>query len=366
MIKITHYLLLTLIILFFSCKNEKQDTYAIKDFRKSLQPFLFKIVTEGIVTYHDTSLIKSINNQELENLSRAENSVLRATAYKEMFARDFFNHYDIVMKNLGDTAMVATDNGEFGIGFKTVSDYILQNAKWKTMQAKDSTVEQVLTKHNYLRSAYTILLQLQPQEKYYSYIKDMATRPRRLDYELFELNFDDIEYALYGLAAFKKKEDVHIIKNKLMQHVWELSDISFRLMKKFPDSTYMEVLQDYHHRKFYKFSGNRPHGFSGFNADRASPEDFIEALVVQQNEKSAKLLDTMLTTLPKYTCMPDVDNVVNEVIIQVWDHPCSAYALLREKIRPKAEFFLKRRASVYTGTYSIPVDKTERMIRWYE
>jgi hypothetical protein len=67
-----------------------------------------------------------------------------------------------------------------------------------------------------------------------------------------------------------------------MRHVWELSDVSFRMMKEFPDTAYFDILQTYHRRQFYKFSGNRPHGFSGVVADRAAPEDFIQALAVQQ------------------------------------------------------------------------------------
>jgi len=283
----------------------------------------------------------------------------------EMLDRGSFNHFDIVMNHLDDTAVVATDNGEFGIWFQTVSDYLLGRTSWKTIQAKNKTIDEVLIKHNYLRSAYTILSQIEPQEKYYSSIKDMAIRSRRLDrYESYELGFDDIEYALYGLAKFQKKVDVQIIKNKLMKHVWELSDVSFRLMKEFPDTAYLDVLQVYHRRQFYKFSGIRPHGFTGYNADRAAPEDFIQALVVQQNDRSAKLLDTILTHLPQYTCMPDKENIINEVIEEIWEHPCPAYARLREEIKHKAEEIVKGRISIPLDPIDIPVDTIKRKYYW--
>ncbi|HSZ86643.1 MAG TPA: hypothetical protein VK787_11470 [Puia sp.] len=222
-----------------------------------------------------------------------------------------------------------------------MSDDILLNVVWKTHEEKNKAIELVLTKHNYLRSAYIILLQIEPQEKYYSFIKDMATRPRRLSEDGYELGFGDIEYALYGLSKFKKPGDVKIIKDQMMKHVWELSFISFRLMKEFPDTAYFDVLQTYHRRQFYKFSGNRREGFSGYIADKADPEDFIQALVVQQNEKSAKLLYTMLNRLPLRTCMPDKDNIVNELITEIWEHPCLSYIKLRKKIKPKAEEILK-------------------------
>ena len=352
-------------VLFLSCKNEKGNTYAIKDFRKSLQPFLVSIASKGIVTYHDSSQIKSITDDELIRLGKSENPVIRATAFREMLDRSSFNYFDIVMGHLNDTAIVATDAGEFGIWYLTVSDDILQEASWETREAKERTIEQVLTKHNYLRSAYTILEQLEPREKYYAYIKDMATRPRRLSYEGQELGFDDIEYALYGLAKFKKQDDVVIIKNRLMQSAWELSEVSFKLMKEFPDSAYLEVLRYYHRWQFYQFSGNRPHGFSGFIADKAAPEDFIRALVIQQNDGSAMLLDTMLTYLPRHTCLPDKENIINEVIMQTWEHPCPAYERLREKIRPKAEEILKERISITIDPLTLPTDTTKRTIRWF-
>ena len=278
MIILKYLLLPALLVLFSSCNNEISYTYAIKDFRKSLQPFLFKIVSQGIVTYYDSSQIKSLTDKELIRLGKAENPVLRTTAFREMLERGSFNHFDIVMNHLNDTAIVATDAGEFGIWYRTVSDDILQEASWKTRELKNKTIEQVLTKHNYLRCAYTILEQLAPQEKYYSFIKDMATRPRRLSNNGYELDFDDIEYALYGLAKFKKQHDIKIIKTQMMRNVWKLSHISFTLMKEFPDTVYVDVLQAYHRRQFYKFSGNRPGGFTGYIADRAAPEDFIQAL----------------------------------------------------------------------------------------
>jgi hypothetical protein len=342
MFKSTKFLLPTLIILFLSCKNEHDFTYAIKDFGKSLQPYLFKIVSKGIVMYYDSAIRNMATDKELIELTQSEHPVLRASAFREILNRESFDHFDILMNHLDDTADVATDEDEFGIGHRTVSDDILLEFVWKSHVEKNKTIELVLTKYNYLRSAYIVLLQIEPHEKYYSFIKDMATRPRRLSENGYELGFGDIEYALYGLAKFKKADDVKIIKDKMMKHIWEMSDVSFRIIKEFPDTAYFDVLQSYHRRQFYKFSGNRREGFSGYIADRADPEDFIQALVAQQNEKSAKLLDTILNRLPLRMCMPDKDNIIDEVIMEIWQHPCSAYTGLREKIKPKAEEILKQ------------------------
>lgn len=366
MLRPKQLVILLLTFIFYSCDNSSKYPYAIKDFREKLRPHLIKMVEKGIVMGGDSVLRHMATDAELVRLGRSEHPILRAAAFREMLERKSFNHFDIIMAHLDDTALVFTDAGEFGIWNRTVSDDILQEAGWKTQQSKAKTIEQVLSKHNYLRSAYIILKELEPQEKYYPFIKDMAIRPRWLDpYEGYELGFGDIEYALYGLAKFKKKKDIDVIKQKLMKHIWELSDVSFHMMKEYPDTAYLDVLQTYHRRQFYKFSGNRPHGFTGFAADRAAPEDFIEALIVQQNERSAKLLDTMLMYLPKYACLPDKGTIINEVITAIWEHPCPAYAGLRKKIKSKAEELAKWQVSIPIERHEEPIDTTKENYRWY-
>jgi hypothetical protein len=117
----------------------------------------------------------------------------------------------------------------------TVSDDFLKETEWRGLEDKNKTIDLVLTKHNYLRSAYSILLQIEPQEKYYPFIKDMATR--NLPEHRIELSFYDIEFALYGLARFKQKDDVKIIKEQMMQNTWRLSYVSFKILKEFPDNS---------------------------------------------------------------------------------------------------------------------------------
>ncbi len=354
-----------LIFLFSSCNPKSDYPYAIKDFDERLQIHLTKMVEEGIVMGSNSALQKIATDSDLERLSSSEHPILRAAAFREMLDRKSFNHFDIILNHLYDTALVFTDAGEFGIWDRTVSDDILQEAGWKTQEEKNKTIDQVLAKHNYLRSAYIILSKLEPQHKYYPIIKDMATRSRQLEpYSGNELGFGDIEYALYGLAKFRKKEDVQLIKNQLIRHVWRLSNVSFGLMKEYPDTAYLDVLQKYHRRQFYEFSGNRPGGFSGVIADRASPEDFIAALAVQQNERSAKLLDTMLNRLPLVTCMPDKKSIIIQIVREIWEHPCPAYAELREKVKLKAEEDLKWQNSFSLDTTPIAVDTTDRLIYW--
>ena len=63
--------------------------------------------------------------------------------------------------------------------------------------------------------------------------------------------------------------------------------------------------------------------------------------------------------------MPDKENIINEVMIAIWEHPCSSYARLKEKIKPKAEEILRRRVSIPMDTFSVPTETTKRIISWY-
>lgn len=360
MFRLAKLLCFAFIALLFSCRNEEKYTYAIKDFRKPLQPYLTKIVSTGIVMYYDSSLDNMASDKELLQLTLSEHPILRASAFREIKRRKLFIYFDELMKHLDDTANVQTDAGEFGIWSRTVSDDILEQAIWKTQNEKNKTIEQVLTKHNYLQSAYVILPEIGKQEKYYKYIKDMATRPRRLTEHGYELDFRAIEYALYALARFEKKEDIPIIKSQLLEHASQLSDLSFGLMQEYPDTAYFDVLQSYHRTRFYRFSGNRRGGFSGYIANKADPEDFIQALILQKSDNSARLLDTVLKRLPLHKYISEKNNFIENVIVEIWKHPCPAYAALRERIKSKALEAMKGEIEFELE----PRDTSKQEIRW--
>src|SRR5450432_1045196 len=272
--------------IFCSCKTDKKSSYAIRDFRASLQPLLTKVVSSGILWYSDSSVRTMTTDEELVQLGQSELPLLRASAFREMLNRKSFEHFDFLTQHLDDTALIFGDGGECGIWDRTVSDDILLQANWATQEEKDKTIEEVLTKHNYLRSAYQILEEIGPQEKYYAIIKAMATRPRRFSEDGNELGFGDIEYALYGLAKFKKPGDIEIIKGKMRAKTAWLSFVSFKLMAEYPDTSYFDVLRSYHHRQFYRTTGHSRNGFSGYTYDRADPVDLIQALVAQQSARS--------------------------------------------------------------------------------
>jgi hypothetical protein len=345
-------------LLFWSCKTDNRYSYAIKDFRKPLQPYLTKIVSKGIVMYYDSSLRHMATDNELMQLSQSEHPVLRASSFREMLHRKTFNHFDILMSHLDDTATVATDAGEFGIWYRTVSDDILLEAKWKTEEDKNKTINEVITKHNYLKSAYTVLSQVKPEEKYYSFIKDMATRRRNYDEEVGEQGFDEIEYALYGLAKFKKKEDIRIIREQLLENCWRITALSFKLMSEFPDTSYLQVFEKYYPRKFYR----------SICRDQSSDKavDFINSIATYKNQRSSNILDSILNRKPFVNCPADTSYIKHQLAYAIWNNECTAYSKLRKQIEQRIREYEKNRIELPpVEPIELPIDSSEEKIVWW-
>lgn len=353
MAKIFLILLCTALIL--SCNDSNKYSYAISDFRKPLQSHLHRIVTKGIVKDSDSALKHMATDKELVRLALSEHPVLRASAFREMIERKSFNQYDLILNHLDDTAIVSVDRGEFGIPMRMVSDDILLSTLWESRQTRHKIVERVIRNHNYLSAAYSVLSTMEPQDELYPIIKEMVTRPRLLSFEGYELAFDDIEYAIYGLAKFKRDPDILILKKLMLKNLWRISSTSLEIIEKFPHPDYFEVLEEYHNRIFYRLPAFR---------NKVNPEDFIRALVMQKTENAASLLDTMLTRLPRQTCMPNHKGILNDLVLEIWNNPCPAYASLRQRIRPEAE---KLSAD---SVQLVPVDEIDssssgRVITWY-
>jgi len=149
---------LLLALLFWTCKPDSKYSYAIKDFSKELQSHLTQMVAKEVVTDARHSL-QDTTDKELEQLGNSEHPILRAAAFRAMLYRESFDHFKIMMNPI-----VSIDAGEWGTWFRTVSDDIIEITLRKSIADKNKTVEAVITKHNYLRSAYTFLDTLAPNE----------------------------------------------------------------------------------------------------------------------------------------------------------------------------------------------------------
>src|SRR5215467_8955069 len=126
-----NFIILFLLLTALDCNKTDKYSYTIKDFRKSLQPYLQEVVSNGIVGFDKAAnyIQAHATDKELTQLSCSDHPVLRAVAFRAMLERPSFDHFALIMNNLDDTAIVATDQGEWGIRFFQVSDDILRHGK---------------------------------------------------------------------------------------------------------------------------------------------------------------------------------------------------------------------------------------------
>jgi hypothetical protein len=340
--------------LLFSCGSRHGNSVAIRDFNASLQPFLIKAASTGIVGYDDATqyIEKHATDKELVLLGCSEQPILRAIAFREMLRRPTFDHFQVIMSHLDDTAIVSVDAGEWGSCYRMVSDVVIESAKWKTIGDKDKTVEEVITRHNYLRSAYTILRGVELQkESYYPYIREMASRERE---------FEERELALYALAQYKKRGDVPLIKEILFGNDWRLGSSSFDLMHDFPDTAYWEVLRTYYPRRFYRSIC--------WNHGATSPAvEFIKAVASYQTDSSARILEQILSRQPFIPCAADTFTLRGALIHSIWENKCKAYSKIMEESRETMER-IRRQDSIdeappYLTTYPV-IDTSREPVRW--
>lgn len=350
--------LLIFLAAFISCHNRHRNTYAIRDFNSNLQPYLVKVVSNGIVGFDTfTRYIQfHTTDNELKQLSQSEHPVLRAIAFREMLERPTFNHFELIMNNLDDTAIVGTYAGERGIQYVKISDDILYHGRWIDTISKNKTIEEIIIKHNYLNSAYTKLLNIEPKELYYPYIREMAQRKKNYDEEIGEMDFDKIEYALYALAKFKKSEDIPIIKGSLLSNWWRMSQLSFRLMQEYPNETYLDVYEKFYPGSFYlKICRDQ-------NINDAA--SFINSIATYKNERSALILNTILSRKPFMPCSTDTNTLKEELIYAIWNNRCNAYSKMIRQVESLVKNYEKNKIELLVEPVKLPQDTSAEPIRW--
>lgn len=336
----------------FSCKSAHRNHHAITDFKESLQPFLREIVSKGILEWNNTAhaLDKEATDKDLLQLSRAEHPVLRGFAFRAMLKRPTFDHFNLLMNNLDDSAMITVDNGEFELGFETVSDDFIENSKWKNSRAKQKTIDEIIINHNYLKSAYTVISHIKPLEKYYPSVLQMAQHQGR--------KFEETEKALYALAKFKKNKDLPFIKEILLSHLGNLSSTSFNLMESFPDKTYEEVYRKYYQLYFYSTICN---GQPPYDAG-----SYFYSIASLKNEQSAKILDSILNRKPFIPCYTDTSFLKEELADAIWRNQCLPYSKMIRQVKGIVKSTPYHRIDfINPNRVEVNQDETSELIRWW-
>lgn len=338
-------LLFTAFILYFlsttsSCKRDEKIKYSITDYPAKLQPALYSLVNTGILTY-DTAyyyIKNQTSDKELIKLSQCEHPIIRAHALLFMLQRPGFDKERLINANLGDTAVITVDWGEFGIGYQQVSDLVLQHGEWDDSAAKEKTINLVMTQHNQLISAYSILNELRQEPEYYPVIREMAERAYYQGGEEYgKIGFPDYLHNLMAcraLAAYKKPGDIPLITKQLKKHMWRWTDDAFNLMREYPDEKYLDLLEEYFKSFFYDRLCNDQYSLEDANS-------FIKCVAVYKNKRSADILTAILKRKPLLSCRPkilDADkSLVSDVYEAVKKNPSPAYKAIEPEIPKQKE-----------------------------
>jgi hypothetical protein len=250
-----------------------------------------------------------------------------------MQQRDSLDPLDFMMSHLDDNATVAVEEGEFGINFRKIPDVLLRYAQWKIKDNKEKLVERVLLNYNYLHFAYTSMSQFgfEPNEKYYQSIKEMAQRDRP---------YEEIDCAVYGLAKFKKPEDIKLIAHILYENKWQLGRYSFMLMEKYPDSTYLSILDIYAKTYFSRHFN--------FHEGETPAIEFFSALASYKRKETAELLPILLNRISRLGCYNDTNYLKMSLFQAFLKNKCEAYS----SILPQIEMGLEKTLNKMKAQYS--------------
>jgi hypothetical protein len=325
--------LLGLLLIFFaSCGSRERFNVHVSDFEGAQQVVLKRILTDGFADALNKQDDSLFTDQDLLRLTNSESPLLRAVALDELKRRQGTGFGKIGINHLDDTAFVLHDHGEFGLGFETVTDVALELSKWPDSLSRLELLKRLLEQPYKHRSVYIALRNLDSISSFYPVIRQMAFQSTR-DVDGYEKRFEERENALYALARFRRIGDANRIIDEIAKNPGLISNTSLNLLKDFPDTCFLDFIEYYHRRFFYRIINNQTDGFSGYQYDKVDAESFIEAVAAQHNQRGARILDTMMQWLPKIKCSRNLDYVIGEVEDAIGQQDVEAFAWLRRKYR---------------------------------
>ncbi len=278
--KITYLFIISIL---FSCGGENPYPNKISDFRSELQIPLKKLASEKKLPSSDTiarNYIKeNCTKEELLKLLKCEDLILRVIAYRTLVNKNEKDYFKILLGHLSDTTKVEWWYYEDAADNFMVSDLLIRKAEDSrklTRTEKNILVDSVLLKHSYLGVSNWMLQDIEPNEKYYSIIKQKSKmKTDRCGEQLG---------ACYALSKFKKKEDLEFLKNTFNNLENPCEDWIFKSIEENPNEIYFPILKKYFDKTVKK-------------KKQSSYDDFkyyCRAIAKYQNKESLVLLTEIL------------------------------------------------------------------------
>jgi hypothetical protein len=233
-----------LLLLLFSCGNENPYPNKISDFNPELQVHLKKLASKKELSSGDTiskNYIKEkCSKEELLKLLKCENPLLRVIAYRAIVNRNEKDYFKILLGHLNDTTKVTWWYFEDAADSYNVSDLLIRKAvdnRKLTKTEKQILADSVLFKHSYLETTYWVMTDIEPNEKYYSIIKQKSKiKTNRCGLQ---------SRSYYALSKFKKTEDLEFLKSVFSKLESPCEDWAFRAIEENPNKIYFPILEKY-------------------------------------------------------------------------------------------------------------------------
>jgi hypothetical protein len=335
------------VLLALSCQPRARRSLAIRELPSALQPYLLSAVSTGIVGHDNYTLYiqQHATDKELKLIAESELPILRAIALGEMLQRRSFDHFTVMMEHLDDTAVIAMDAGEWGVWLRKVSDYMITEGRWRTKTDRARTFDDIILHHDYLRAAYTGLMgDTALPAAYYPHIRAMAQR---------DVDFEERELALYALARYRKREDIPLIKEAIeTTHGWRMTSQSFDLIRNFPDTAYLPVLQEFYPRRFYR-TVCRSVGVSW-------GEDYIRTVAAYKTDSSASILAAIIDRKPFLPCTADTSALRYALLTAIWENRCVAYSSLMRQTSEEMKRYRRQDSIDAAGRMHDEIDPIDK------
>lgn len=323
--KITYILLISIL---FGCGNKNPYPNKISDFRSELQIHLKKLAAEKKLPSEDTiarNYIKdNCSKEELLNLLKCEDPILRVIAYRTLVNKNEKDYFKILLGHLSDTTKVEWWYCEDAADNFMVSDLLIRKAEDSrklTQTEKSILVDSVLLKHSYLDVSNWMIQDIEPNEKYYSIIKQRSKlKSDRCGVQLG---------ACYALSKFKKKEDREFLKSIFNNLESPCEYWVFKAIEENSDTIYFPILEKY----FDKIIKKKKQ----FSYDDL--KNYCRAIAKYKNEESLVLL-TALINKKNYPDTWYYKYNIEYVFSAIHKYKAPIYNDLYEKLKPKMSKFV--------------------------
>lgn len=278
--KITYIFIISI---FISCGNKNPYPNKISDFRSELQIHLKKLASEKKLPSSDTIARNYIKDNctkvELLKLLKCEDPILRVIAYRTLINKNEKDYFKILLGHLSDSTKVEWWYFEDAADSFMVSDLLIRKAEDSrklTQTEKSILVDSVLLKHPYLDVSNWMIQDIEPNERYYSIIKQKSKlKTDRCGVQLG---------ACYALSKFKKEEDLEFLKKIFNSQKDFCGDWIFKSIEVNPNQIYFPILKKYYDETVKK---KKQISYDGLKY-------YCRAIAIYKNQESLELLMELL------------------------------------------------------------------------